>query len=119
MSAKLPKKGARLSANEREVLDLLGGGKTTGEIAKLKHIALATVQAYCARLKSKLGARNIGQLIRIAALSTTAEISNGLAVVLDRTERIEMRFFDHRGKLIGKRKYRTESCRRPVLPGTS
>jgi len=113
MNRKLPKKGARLSANEREVLDLLGEGKTTAEISRLKRIGFRTVHTYYARLKSKLGARNVSQLVRIAALSTTSEISNGLAVVLDRTERIEMRFFDHRGKLIGERKYRAESSIEP------
>jgi DNA-binding CsgD family transcriptional regulator len=113
MNRKLPKKGARLSANEREVLDLLGKGKTTAEIARLKRIRFKTVHTYYARLKSKLGVGTIGQLVRIAALSTTSGISNSLAIVLDRTERIEMRFFDHRGKLIGQRKYRAESSIEP------
>jgi two-component system, NarL family, invasion response regulator UvrY len=69
MSRELPKEGARLSGREREVLGLLGQGKKTAEIAKLMGTTFKTVLTYCARLKSKLVARDMRQLIRIAALS--------------------------------------------------
>jgi DNA-binding CsgD family transcriptional regulator len=108
MNRKLPAQWERLSARERQVLELLGQGKTTHEISRLTTSRFKTVHTYYARLKSKLGAQNMTQLVRIAALSTTSEVADSLVAVLDRTEGIEVRFFDHRGKLIGKRKYRAE-----------
>jgi DNA-binding CsgD family transcriptional regulator len=59
---------ATLSQRETEVLRLLGDGKTTLEIAAKLKISMKTVQAYCARLKEKLGAANLNRLIRIAVL---------------------------------------------------
>jgi DNA-binding CsgD family transcriptional regulator len=59
---------ARLSRRETEVLRLLGDGKATLEIVKKLKVGIKTVQAYCARLKQKLGAANIRQLVRIAVL---------------------------------------------------
>jgi DNA-binding CsgD family transcriptional regulator len=47
---------------------LLDDGKTTSEIAAKLKISLKTVNEYCARLKKKMGAANIRQLVRIAAL---------------------------------------------------
>ena len=59
---------ATLGRREAEVLRLLGDGKTTLEIAAKLKINMKTVQAYCARLKQKMGAANIRQLVRIAVL---------------------------------------------------
>jgi DNA-binding CsgD family transcriptional regulator len=59
---------APLSRRETEVLQLLGDGKTTAEIAAKLKINMKTVQAYCGRLKQKLHAANINRLIRIAVL---------------------------------------------------
>jgi DNA-binding CsgD family transcriptional regulator len=59
---------ARLSSRETEILGLLGEGKTTQEIVKKLKVGIKTVQAYCARLKQKMGAANIRQLVRIAVL---------------------------------------------------
>ena len=59
---------ATLSQRETEVLRLLGDGKTTQEIVKKLKVGIKTVQAYCGRLKQKLGAANIRQLVRIAVL---------------------------------------------------
>ena len=59
---------AKLSHRETEVLRLLGDGKTTQEIVKKLKVGIKTVQAYCGRLKQKLGAANIRQLVRIAVL---------------------------------------------------
>jgi DNA-binding CsgD family transcriptional regulator len=59
---------ARLSGRETEVMRLLGDGKTTAEIAKKLKLSIKTVQEYCNRLKQKMGAANIRQLVRIAVL---------------------------------------------------
>jgi DNA-binding CsgD family transcriptional regulator len=59
---------ARLSSRETEVLGLLGDGKTTQEIVKKLKVGIKTVQAYCARLKTKLDAPKFNQLLRIAVL---------------------------------------------------
>jgi DNA-binding CsgD family transcriptional regulator len=59
---------ATLSRRETEVLRLLGGGKTTSEIAAKLKFGLKTVQLYCARLKQKLDAAILNQLIRIGVL---------------------------------------------------
>jgi DNA-binding CsgD family transcriptional regulator len=58
----------RLSAQETKVLLLLGEGKTRAEIAKELRLGNKTVGTYIARCKTKLGAVNINQLIRIAVL---------------------------------------------------
>jgi DNA-binding CsgD family transcriptional regulator len=58
----------RLSRRETEVLRLLGKGMTTPEIAKQLRLSPKTVQTFVRRLKKKLGAANINQLIRIAVL---------------------------------------------------
>jgi DNA-binding CsgD family transcriptional regulator len=60
---------ATLSLRETEVLQLLGDGKTTNEIAAELKIAVKTVQDFYQKLKRKLRAENINQLIRIAVLS--------------------------------------------------
>jgi len=59
---------ATLSSRETEVLRLLGDGKAPSQIAVKLKIGLKTVQCYCDRLKEKLGAANIYQLVRIAVL---------------------------------------------------
>jgi DNA-binding NarL/FixJ family response regulator len=48
---------------------LLGDGKTTNEIAAEMKITVKTVQDFYQKLKRKLRAENIHQLIRIALLS--------------------------------------------------
>jgi DNA-binding CsgD family transcriptional regulator len=98
MSRELPKEGARLSGREREVLGLLGQGKKTAEIAKLMGTTFKTVLTYCARLKSKRAPETCANLFALPPLASAPQINNSLAVILDGTERIEMRFFDHRGK---------------------
>ncbi|HEV3147155.1 MAG TPA: helix-turn-helix transcriptional regulator [Chthoniobacterales bacterium] len=59
---------ARLSGRETEILRLLGGGKTTLEVAAKLKISIKTVQEYFGPLKQKLDAANFKQLVRIAAL---------------------------------------------------
>jgi DNA-binding CsgD family transcriptional regulator len=60
---------ATLSPRETEVLRLLGDGKTTNEIAAELKITAKAVQEFYQKLKRKLRAENIHQLIRIALLS--------------------------------------------------
>ena len=58
----------RLSRRETDVLRVIGDGKTTAEVAKKLGLSMKTVQVYCERLKQKLEAANIRQLVRIAVL---------------------------------------------------
>ena len=60
---------ATLSLRETQVLQLLGDGKTTNEIAAEMKITVKTVQDFYQKLKRKLRAENIHQLVRIALLS--------------------------------------------------
>ena len=56
----------KLSRREQEVLGLILEEKTTQEIADLLFIPVNTVETHRASLLSKLGARNIAGLVRIA-----------------------------------------------------
>jgi DNA-binding NarL/FixJ family response regulator len=56
----------RLSRREQEVLSLILEEKTTQEIAEALFISVNTVETHRASLLSKLGARNIAGLVRIA-----------------------------------------------------
>ena len=57
---------AELSDRELDVFRFLGQGKSTTEIAADLHLSLKTVQAYCARIKTKLGLANARELLREA-----------------------------------------------------
>lgn len=57
---------ARLSAREREVLDLVVQGRHNREIGEQLGISPRTVEVYRARLMEKLQARSVADLIRIA-----------------------------------------------------
>ncbi len=57
---------ARLSAREREVLQLLAEGKTGAEIAQRLSLSQKTVETYRARLVEKLGIRDLAGLVRFA-----------------------------------------------------
>jgi len=57
---------ARLSDRELEVFQLLGEGRATRQIAERLHLSAKTVQAYCARIKEKLGLRTGTELLREA-----------------------------------------------------
>src|ERR671935_1455510 len=57
---------ARLSAREREVLQLLAEGKTGAEIAQRLALSPKTVETYRARLVEKLGIRDVAGLVRFA-----------------------------------------------------
>jgi DNA-binding NarL/FixJ family response regulator len=57
---------ARLSAREREVLQLLAEGRTGAEIAQRLSLSQKTVETYRARLVEKLGIRDVAGLVRFA-----------------------------------------------------
>jgi DNA-binding NarL/FixJ family response regulator len=57
---------AKLSARERQVLQLLAEGRTGGEIARRLALSQKTVETYRARLVQKLGIRDVAGLVRFA-----------------------------------------------------
>lgn len=57
---------ARLSAREREVLQLIAEGRTGAEIAARLSLSQKTVETYRARLIDKLGIRDVPGLVRFA-----------------------------------------------------
>ena len=56
----------RFSAREREVLDLLGRGFGTREIAHQLNISPKTVETHRGHMKEKLGVQSTGELVRFA-----------------------------------------------------
>jgi len=61
-----PSKTGKLSQREQEVLHLIDEGKTTKEIAAQSNLSARTVETYRVRLKRKLEARNVAELLRRA-----------------------------------------------------
>jgi DNA-binding NarL/FixJ family response regulator len=61
-----PRPDDRITEREREVLTLVGRGRSNGEIAADLHISPATAKAHVARLFTKLDARDRVQLVIIA-----------------------------------------------------
>src|ERR687887_2029319 len=57
---------SKLSAREREVLQLLAEGKTGAEIAQRLALSPKTVETYRARLVEKLGIRDVAGLVKFA-----------------------------------------------------
>src|SRR5919198_3227738 len=57
---------ARLSAREREVLQLLAEGHTGAQIAERLSLSQKTVETYRARLVEKLGIRDVAGLVKFA-----------------------------------------------------
>lgn len=55
-----------VSEREREVLELIDQGKTTKEIAVQLKLSARTVETYRVRLKRKLDARNVAELLKRA-----------------------------------------------------
>ena len=55
-----------LSSREREVLQLVGEGKSSPEIAKLLHLSVKTVEGHRARIMSKLDIHDVAGLVRYA-----------------------------------------------------
>ena len=57
---------AKLSARERQVLQLIAESKTTREIGELLHVSAKTVETHRFRLMQKLGIHDIAGLVRYA-----------------------------------------------------
>jgi DNA-binding NarL/FixJ family response regulator len=55
-----------LSDRELDVFRRLGEGQSTRRIAGELHVSIKTIQAYCARIKEKLGIANGAELVREA-----------------------------------------------------
>jgi two-component system, NarL family, response regulator NreC len=62
-----------LSAREREVLLLIGGGKSSKEIARLLDLSIRTIDVHRANLKRKLGMRTTSEMLKFAVLAKNAE----------------------------------------------
>ena len=60
----------RLSDRELEVLEMLGRGLSTADIAGQLHLSPKTVEAHRENLKKKLGLRNATELLRYAIAAT-------------------------------------------------
>jgi two-component system response regulator FixJ len=60
--------GKVLSEVELEVLRLLLAGKTTKEIARVRHRAIRTIEDERSRIMQKIGARNIVELLKRVAI---------------------------------------------------
>jgi DNA-binding NarL/FixJ family response regulator len=56
----------QLSDRELEVFQMLGEGCETRQIAEAMNVSMKTIQAYCARIKEKLGLANATELLREA-----------------------------------------------------
>ena len=56
----------QLSDRELEVFELLGQGRGTRQIAETLKVSVKTVQAYCGRIKEKLGLASATELLREA-----------------------------------------------------
>ncbi len=61
-----------LSDKEIEVLQLIGRGMKTGDIARALHRSVHTVEAHRANIKRKLGLKTAGELARAAYQSTSS-----------------------------------------------
>ena len=55
-----------LSKSEREILSLIGQGKTSSEIAALRYTAVSTVEKHRKNIIFKLGLKGKGELLRYA-----------------------------------------------------
>jgi DNA-binding NarL/FixJ family response regulator len=56
----------QLSDRELEVFEMLGRGQATRQIAESLGVSVKTVQAYCARIKDKMGLESATELLREA-----------------------------------------------------
>ena len=57
----------KLTDRELEVFQMIGGGRTTREIAEILNLGMTTVDTYRTRIKEKLGLRNGTQLQHYAS----------------------------------------------------
>lgn len=56
----------KITVRQREVLQLIGEGRSTKEIAKLLHVSINTVKTHRLKLMEKLGAHEITSVVRYA-----------------------------------------------------
>ena len=98
-----------MSTREEQVMRLLADGKTTPEIARRLGLSLKTIQGYIGRAKTKLRVQNMTQLIRLAVMSYQTETAGDLGELFHCAEKVEVRFFDRRGKLIATRHFSADS----------
>jgi DNA-binding NarL/FixJ family response regulator len=68
---------SRLSAREREVLQLIAEGRTGAEIAQRLSLSQKTVETYRARLVEKLGIRDVAGLVRFAIQRGLVSLDEG------------------------------------------
>ncbi|GJD52015.1 Oxygen regulatory protein NreC [Methylobacterium crusticola] len=61
-----PAPGQALTPRERQILGLLGSGRSHGAIADALGLSYKTVANTCTQMRRKLGARTLADLIRIA-----------------------------------------------------
>ncbi|WP_103070796.1 response regulator transcription factor [Aquimarina sediminis] len=64
--AKQPSKKQLLSKSEREILKLIGQGKTSSEIAAIRFNSVSTVETHRKNIIRKLGLHGKGELLRYA-----------------------------------------------------
>ncbi len=57
---------ARLSARERQILELVVRGQSSAAIGAVLHLSSKTVDTYRSRLMAKLGVRDLASLVRLA-----------------------------------------------------
>jgi DNA-binding NarL/FixJ family response regulator len=69
----------RLSNRELQILQLIGKGVGTREIAQLLHLSIKTVESHRQRIKRKLNLTNGVQLLRYAVLSHAQSLANSRA----------------------------------------
>ena len=55
-----------LTGRQRQILQLIAEGKQNKEIATILFVSVRTVEFHRARLMTKLGARNVAELTRLA-----------------------------------------------------
>ena len=67
----------KLSAREREVLQLLAEGRTGAQIAERLSLSQKTVETYRARLVEKLGIRDLAGLVRFAIQRGLVSLDEG------------------------------------------
>jgi DNA-binding NarL/FixJ family response regulator len=67
-SNKVPtaEEGSRLSAREREIVQLLAEGKTNKEVAAHLHISVKTVETHRSHIMQKLNLNSVSDLVRYA-----------------------------------------------------
>jgi FixJ family two-component response regulator len=76
--SELQERFTSLSSREREILMLLSRGRQAKQIANQLHICTHTARVHSNRVMSKLGARSIADLVRMA--DKLAHPANGMAV---------------------------------------